>query len=161
MNQTLLTNREPISKINRLKKTATALCSSGIKKQKLSDAGQPLLHKTDVVRSGRLKPRTLLEIGQYPSKNVLFYVGDTVRSYRSAFDNIQPFKNNYIEGVVISISDKVLGEDYLVVRWHIDNYFGNVSPCKLPHNGSDTFPISRQSPHLVKVNNGQLALPFP
>ncbi len=107
---------------------------------------------------GAVSSRALLDIPQYSSQNVKFFIGDTVRSYRSAFDNNKPFKNHFIEGVVIATTDKVLGEGYLVVKWQIENYFGEVYKFKMPHNGTDTFSISLSSPFLVKKNICQLAM---
>lgn len=104
------------------------------------------------------KKRELLDIPQFPSENIIFSIGDTVRSYKCGFDNDKPFKNHFIEGVVISTKDKVLGYKYLVVKWQIENYFGTIYKFRMPHDGSDTFAISVSSPWLVKVNKCQLAL---
>ncbi len=104
--------------------------------------------------------KALLDIPQYPSENMKFCVGDTVRSYRSAFHNDKPFKNSFLEGVVISTTDKILGEGYLVVKWHLDYYFGTVYTFKMPTDGRDTFTISVRSPYLVKQNKSQLAMAY-
>jgi hypothetical protein len=103
--------------------------------------------------------RDLLKIPQYPSENIVFCEGDTVRSYRSAFDSIFPYKNHFIQGVVIATKDKLLGDGYLTVKWQINYFFGSAYPFKMPHDGSDTFAISTRSPHLVKQNKNQLCLP--
>ena len=121
-------------------------------KREYVTARQPLL------RVGHVSSRALLHISQSPSADVNFCSGDTVRSYRSAFDNDKPFKNHFIEGVVVATKDKVLGDKYIVVKWQIENYFGTIYKFKMPHDGSDTFAISVSSPHLVKVNKCQLAL---
>jgi hypothetical protein len=102
--------------------------------------------------------KALLDIPQYPSENVRFIIGDIVRSYRSGFSEKKPFKNHFIEGVVIEIESWVKENDYLKVKWHFENYFGTICKFKAPHNGSDTFSISVNSPWLVKVNKFQLAL---
>jgi len=100
----------------------------------------------------------LLDIMQYSSENTAFTVGDTVRSYRSAFDNVKPFKNHYIEGVVVGTESWTKPNDYIKVKWQIENFFGTVYKFSIPHNGSDTFTISAGSPWLVKINKRQLAL---
>ncbi len=107
---------------------------------------------------GAVSGRALLDIPQFPSENIIFSIGDTVRSYRSAFDNEKPFKNHFIEGVVIGVENWIRPNDYLKVKWQIENYFGTIYKFKLPTDGSDTFSISVSSPHLVKQNNCQLAL---
>ena len=58
--------------------------------------------------------KELLDIPMYPSLNTKFAVGDTVRAYRSGFTNDKPFKNSFIEGVVISTKPPILGEGYLL-----------------------------------------------
>lgn len=104
------------------------------------------------------KAKELLCLPQYPSAEEKFVIGDVVRSYRSGFDQDLPYKNYYSQGVVIATEDKVLGDKYIVVKWQITNFFGQFFPCRLPHNNSDTFPISVRSPHLVRL--GVLELPF-
>jgi len=126
--------------------------------QSLIEAQSPITACKPLLRVGAVSSRALLDIPQYPSESVIFFAGDIVRSYRSAFDNDKPFKNYFIEGVVIATKDKVLGDKYIVVKWHIENYFGTIYKFKMPQDGSDTFSISVRSPHLVKVNKCQLAL---
>ncbi len=101
-----------------------------------------------------------LDIKQFSNDNTVFSIGDTVRSYRCGFDNDKPYKNNFIEGVVIGIESWIKPNDYIKVKWQIQNYFGTVYPFKMPHDGSDTFTISVNSPWLVKVNSFQLAFAF-
>lgn len=101
--------------------------------------------------------RELLDIPYYPSINCTFFIGDTVRSYNSAFDSEKPFKNNFKQGVVIDIKDSVYPKSQLLVKWQFVNYFGNFYRFLLP-DGRDTFFISTHSPHLVKVNKTQLSL---
>lgn len=101
----------------------------------------------------------IIDIPMYACRNETFFIGDVVRSYQCGFDNILPYKHSYIEGVVIGVSDKILGEKYLVVKWRFQKVFGVIyAPYKLPHNGLDTFPISVSSPYLFRV--GVLELPF-
>ena len=126
--------------------------------QNLIEAQSPTTARQPLLRAGAASSRALLDIQQFPSEGVIFCVGDTVRSHRSAFDNDKPFKNHFIEGVVVATKDKVLGDKYIVVKWQIVNYFGTIYKFKMPHDGSDTFSISVSSPHLVKVNKCQLAL---
>lgn len=102
--------------------------------------------------------KQFIDIPLSPSRNVDFELGDTVRSYRCGFDNQKPFADNFIEGVVIGMESWTKSNDYLIVRWHIDNYFGNVDKFKRHHDGSDTFGISTSSPHLVRIGKKQLAL---
>jgi hypothetical protein len=118
----------------------------------------PITARQPLLRVGAVSSRAFLEVNQFSSENILFTVGDTVRSYKCGFDNDKPFKNHFIEGVVISTKDKVLGDKYLVVKWQIENYFGTIYKFRMPHDVSDTFAISVSSPWLVKVNKCQLAL---
>jgi len=102
--------------------------------------------------------KTLLDIPYFASESVAFSIGDTVRSYRSAFDEIKPFKNDFIEGVVIAMESWIKPNDYLKVKWHTHNYFGTIYSFKMPIDGRDTFSISVRSPHLVKQSTGQLSI---
>lgn len=67
--------------------------------------------------------KSLLELNQFSSKNIIFNIGDTVRSYRCGFDNDKPFKNHFIEGVVIGVQSLIKPNDYLEVKWQIENIF--------------------------------------
>lgn len=113
---------------------------------------------TPPLRKDFFSSKVLLEINQFSSEHVLFTVGDTVRCYKCAFDNDKPFKNHFIEGVVIEIESWIKPNDYLKVKWQIENYFGTIYEFKMPSDGRDTFSISVSSPWLVKVNTCQLAL---
>lgn len=103
--------------------------------------------------------RVLLDIPQFPSANEVFAIGDVVRSYRSAFTNEKPYKNEFIQGVVIGMQSCIKPNDYLLVKWYLKFSFGSIYPFSLP-DGRNTFEISVRSPHLVKLNQGQLALPI-
>lgn len=102
--------------------------------------------------------KTFFDVKEFSSENILFTVGDTVRSYKCGFDNDKPFKKHFIEGVVIGVESWIKSNDYLKVKWQIENYFGKIHRFSMPHDGSDTFLISVNSPWLVKVNKCQLAL---
>ena len=104
--------------------------------------------------------RSLLELEQYSGSKNIFNIGDTVRSYNCGFNNEKPFKHHFLQGVVIDLETWINPNDYLKVKWQIENYFGKIYDYKMPHNGSDTFVISVSSPWLVKVNKFQLALPL-
>jgi hypothetical protein len=106
----------------------------------------------------KIASRQTIDIPQFSSETKIFCIGDTVRSYRSPFDSDKPFKNAFIQGVVVAIESWIRPNDYLVVKWAISNHFGAIHRFKMPHNGSDTFAIGVSSPFLVKINNGQLAL---
>lgn len=102
--------------------------------------------------------KVLLNIPLSPSKNINFIPGDLVRSYRCAFSEELPYKNNFIEGVVISVRNDTPGDRYLLVKWYLDYFFGIKYSFKMPIDGRDTFEISILSPHLVKINKTQLFL---
>lgn len=108
--------------------------------------------------SSKYSSRELIDIPQYQFENFDFIVGDVVRSYRTPFDSDKCYKNNFIQGVVIGFENWVCYHNQLIVKWHLDFHFGTIGRVKLPHNGSDTFSISRGSPFLVKVNKSQLSL---
>jgi len=95
----------------------------------------------------------LLKIPYRPSENESFVEGDVVLSYRSAFDEIYPYEFSYIEGTVI----KVL-KGYLLVHWYKQMHLGYGYTYKNAWNGGNTFEISTDAPHLLKMNKLQLAL---
>lgn len=126
--------------------------------QSLIEPQPPITARQPLLRVGVVSSRAFLEVNQFSSENILFTVGDTVRSYKCGFDNDKPFKNNFIEGVVVGVESWIKPNDYLKVKWQIENYFGTIYKFKMPHDGRDTFAISVSSPWLVKVNKCQLAL---
>lgn len=126
--------------------------------QSLIEQQSPITARHPLLRVGAVSSRAFLEVNQFSSQNILFTVGDTVRSYKCGFDNDKPFKNSFIEGVVVGVESWIKPNDYLKVKWQIENYFGTIYKFKMPHDGSDTFAISVCSTWLVKVNKCQLAL---
>ena len=84
--------------------------------------------------------------------------GDVVRAYRGPFDGDQYYTDRFIQGVVIGIESCIKDSDYVKVKWLFEFSFGISKPFKMPHDGSDTFTISKSSPGLVKVNQSQLSL---
>lgn len=126
--------------------------------QTLIEPLTPITARQPLLRVGAVSSRAFLDVKQCSSESILFSVGDTVRSYKCGFDNDKPFKNHFIEGVVIGVESWIKSNDYLKVKWQIENYFGAIYKFKMPHDGSDTFTISVSSPWLVKVNKCQLAL---
>ncbi len=104
--------------------------------------------------------KNLINLPQSPIADTEIVVGDTVRSYRRAFTNAKPYKDCFIQGVVIGLESWIKQNDRLIVKWQIDKHFDVVNKFAMPHDGSDIFSISKACPHLVKVNNNQLTMPL-
>lgn len=102
--------------------------------------------------------KDLLTYGEIGTPNENFVVGDCVRSYRCSFSNELPFRNAYLEGVVVDIESWVKPNDRLVIKWYTDKYFDQVYKFKSVVGGSDTFGVFTDTPFLVKQHKLLLAL---
>jgi hypothetical protein len=104
-----------------------------------------------------MKKHVYLVSEQYPSAHLTFFIGDCVRSHSCGFSDEQAWADTYIEGIVLALESWVTENDYLIVKWHTKSTFG-VKQVFQSHFDNNTFPISKRSPHLVRLN--QMSLPI-